>query len=94
MMLATMPFLSEHPDAPGWKFTITEVSNNVYRIDGRNASARSISRTSHLVDELMRDCIQDALEVSRQPPDKSTLAPKAVARPTCSKSGGSNMPPS
>jgi hypothetical protein len=32
-----MPFMTEHPDVPGWKFTITEVSNNVYRIDGRDA---------------------------------------------------------
>ena len=61
-----MPFVSEHADLPGWKFTITEVSNNVYRVDGRDAAGRSISRTGTGVEEdsLMHACIQDALEVS------------------------------
>lgn len=63
-----MPFVSEHPDLPGWKFTITEVSNNVYRIDGRDANGRSISRTGSGVgqDELMQACIQDALEIFKR----------------------------
>jgi hypothetical protein len=59
-----MPFVPEHPDLPGWKFSITEVSNNAYRIDGRDTAGRSISRTGINEDELMRACIQDALEVS------------------------------
>jgi hypothetical protein len=63
-----MPFVTEHPDVPGWRFTITEISNNVYRVDGRDAAGRSISRTGHKEDELMRDCIQDAIEVSNRPP--------------------------
>ena len=60
-----MPFVSEYPDLPGWKFTITEVSNNVYRIDGRGADGRSVSRVGSGVeeDQLMQACIQDALEM-------------------------------
>ena len=63
-----MPFMTEHPDVPGWKFTITEVSNNVYRIDGRDAAGRSVSRTSHKLGELIQECVTDALEVSSRRP--------------------------
>jgi hypothetical protein len=61
-----MPFVSEHPDLPGWKFTFTETSNNVYRIDGCDTAGRSISRHGSSIeeDQLMEACIQDALEIS------------------------------
>jgi hypothetical protein len=65
-----MPFVSEHPDLRGWKFTVTEVSHGVYRADGRDAAGRSISRygTGAEEDQLMQACIQDALEVSGRRP--------------------------
>ena len=56
--------MTENPDAPGWKFEITELSANVYRIDGRDDAGRTISRTGHNEATLMQDCVRDALELS------------------------------
>jgi hypothetical protein len=50
----------EHKDAPGWQFSLKEVSAGVWRIDGQDASGRSVSRTGTDDAALLRQGIEDA----------------------------------
>jgi hypothetical protein len=54
----------EFPDAPGWRFTVEEVSNSVYRVDGEHIDGRSVSRLGTFdPDMLIKQALSDALSL-------------------------------
>ena len=48
------------PELPGWRFTLTETSNGVYRAEGFHDDGRSVSRMGHDLPALIRETVEDA----------------------------------
>jgi len=57
------------PDLPGWHFSLSEVSNGVWRADGQHTDGRSVSRMGTDETQVLKDCMEDArqLPARRQP---------------------------
>jgi hypothetical protein len=61
-----MPYTIDHPNAPGWLFTLSEISNGAWRVEGCNAVGQSVSRTGHDEAALILECVNDAREKMAQ----------------------------
>ncbi len=56
----------EDEELKGWWFDVVETSNNVYSVTGSDQQGRKVSRQGTDVDELLRECHEDAQEIQRQ----------------------------
>jgi hypothetical protein len=56
------------PMLPGWRFSLTETSANVYRAEGHHIDGRSVSRMGSEVElaALIRDTVEDARNLSER----------------------------
>ena len=50
----------------GWKISLDEVSNNVYKVELRNTNEQMVSDTSHDLKASLEKCIQGAVEIDVQ----------------------------
>jgi len=48
------------PDMRGWRFSVTETSMSVYRVEGLHADGRSVSRVGHDLPLLIKEIGDDA----------------------------------
>jgi hypothetical protein len=51
------------PDLPGWRFSLTETSMCVYRAEGYHMDGRSVSRVGHDLPALIKETVEDALNL-------------------------------
>lgn len=51
---------------PGWKISVEEVSNNVYKVELRNTNEQMVGDTSHDLKASLEKCIQGAVEINVQ----------------------------
>jgi hypothetical protein len=60
------------PKLPGWRFSLTETSFNVYRAEGFHDDGRSVSRmgTDAELADLIRDTVEDARNLPERPKTK------------------------
>jgi len=49
---------------PGWRFRITETSNDVWLIEGSDAFGRQVRRDGGDFDRLMAECEADARQIN------------------------------
>jgi hypothetical protein len=58
------------PTLPGWRFSLTETSANVYRAEGRHTDGRSVSRMGSEAElaALIRDTVEDARNLPERRP--------------------------
>jgi len=64
-------FPIEDKSAPDWRFRITETSNNAYLVEGRDRNGRSVSRQGNDDEALLKECVKDAIELSRRTKDSN-----------------------
>jgi hypothetical protein len=53
---------------PGWRFTVEEVTNDYWRVDGFYNDGRSVSRGGFNIDAFQRECIEDANTLAEKRP--------------------------
>lgn len=67
----TMSNPLKHPGAPGWVFTVEEVSNSVYQITGKNDHASSVTHVGTNLTEVLQRCLEDAQAALKKSPTKT-----------------------
>jgi hypothetical protein len=67
----TMSNQLKHPGAPGWVFTVEEVSNSVYQITGKYDHASSVSHVGTNLTCVLQRCLEDAQAAQKQRPAKT-----------------------
>jgi hypothetical protein len=61
----------EFPELPGWRFTVEEVSNGVYRARGVDSLGRSVETTRDDDTAAIEWCRRAAVEIVERGPSKS-----------------------
>ena len=56
----------------GWQFSLAEISPNYYRIEGKDKSGHSVSRTCSEIEinETLEKCANDARDIQKQIQEK------------------------
>jgi hypothetical protein len=54
------------PEIPGWRFTLTETSFGVYRVEGFHDDCRSVSRQGHNLPVLINETTDDARNLTEK----------------------------